>query len=91
MDAILDGFAELVASKLNDRLSSDSGSAGARKGAVRPRLLDVDQAALYIGRSKHSVYRMISDGLLPTVRADRRVFLDVRDLDTWIEANKCRN
>lgn len=31
---------------------------------------------------------MIAGGKLPVVRADRRVFLDVRDLDRWIDANK---
>jgi hypothetical protein len=31
---------------------------------------------------------MVSAGRLPIVRADRRVFLDVRNLDAWIEQNK---
>ncbi len=57
-------------------------------GAIAPRLLTVEQAATYLGRSKASVQHMVSAGRLPIVRADRRVFLDVRDLDTWIEQNK---
>jgi hypothetical protein len=31
---------------------------------------------------------MIACGKLPTVRSDRRVFLDRKDLDQWIEQSK---
>jgi len=31
---------------------------------------------------------LIAAGKIPVVRADRRVMLDVRDLDHWIEHNK---
>ena len=57
---------------------------------MKPRLLTVDQAAVYIGRTKEAVQHMISGGKLPTVRPDRRVFVDVLDLDAWIEDNKRR-
>jgi excisionase family DNA binding protein len=57
---------------------------------VRPRLLKVEQAAVYIGRTKDAIQHMIANGKLPTVRSDRRVFIDMRDLDAWIEENKQR-
>jgi len=53
-----------------------------------PRLLTVEQASRYIGRSKHAVEHMVSAGRLPVVRDGRRVLLDVRDLDGWIEDRK---
>ena len=31
---------------------------------------------------------LIASGKLPCVKADRRNFLDVRDLDAWIESSK---
>ena len=48
----------------------------------------MEQAATYLGRSKASVQHLISDGASPVVRHDRRVFLDVRDLDRWIDSAK---
>jgi len=91
LHAILDGFAELVASKLNQRINGSSlAPGGASKSAVPLRLLTVRQASDYIGRSTDAIYRLIANGTLPAVRSDRRIHLDVRDLDRWIEDNKCR-
>ena len=59
-------------------------------GKVRPRLLTVEQAAAYIGRTKDAIQHMIASCKVPTVRSDRRVFIDIRDLDSWIDENKHR-
>jgi excisionase family DNA binding protein len=83
LESLLDALAERVAEKLKPCMP---GAVSPR--FAEPRLLTVDQAASYLGRSKASVQHMISAGRLPIVRADRRVFLDVRDLDAWIEQNK---
>jgi excisionase family DNA binding protein len=83
MESLLDALAERVAEKLKP---STPGTVSQHPAA--PRLLTVDQAALYLGRTKTSVQHMVSAGKLPIVRADRRVFFDVRDLDAWIEHNK---
>lgn len=80
IETLLNDFADLVASRLADRVS-DSGS-------IRPRLLTVDQAASYLGRSKTSIQHLVSGNVLPTVRSDKRVFFDIRDLDAWIDQNK---
>jgi excisionase family DNA binding protein len=50
--------------------------------------MSIDEAAKYLGRSRAAVEHMTRSGQLPTVRGDRRVFLDVCDLDQWIEENK---
>jgi hypothetical protein len=81
LDGIIDAIAECVAAKIAGRTEG---------GPVSPRLFRVDQAALYIGRTKEAVQHMLSGGKLPTVRPDRRVFIDVRDLDSWIDDNKQR-
>jgi excisionase family DNA binding protein len=86
-DVLLDALAERVAAKVKSYMPSaippNSGRAA--------RLLTVGQAAAYLGRTKVSVQHMNSAGRLPIVRSDRRVFLDVRDLDAWIEQNKERS
>lgn len=83
LDLIIDALASRVAAKVAEHTQD---------GALplKPRLLTVEQAAVYLGRTKEAVQHMISDGKLPTVRSDRRVFIDLRDLDAWIEENKQR-
>ena len=54
---------------------------------VQPVLLDVKQAAVYLGRSEQSVQHLIFQKDLPVVRTGRRVHLHKRDLDAWIEQN----
>ena len=55
---------------------------------VQPVLLDVKQAAVYLGRSEQSVQHLIFEKDLPVVRKGRRVHLHRSDLDAWIEKNK---
>lgn len=56
---------------------------------VIKRLYSVKEAAAYLGRSEWSVRRLLWSGLLPEVRiAKRRVQVDIRDLDSFIEHNK---
>ena len=81
IDSLVEELAERVAAKVVERTQGAS-------GPVKPRLLTAGQAAVYMGRTKEAVQHMISSGKLPTVRSDRRVFLDIRDLDAWIEENK---
>jgi excisionase family DNA binding protein len=83
IESILDTLAESAASKISARIQAPT-----RSLAIQPRLLTVEQAAIYIGRSRRGVEHLISSQELPTVRHDRRVFLDVRDLDAWIESTK---
>ena len=55
---------------------------------VKPRLLSVEQAAQYLGRTPSAVYNMLSTGKLKRVGLDGRVYFDVQDLDRMIEAAK---
>jgi excisionase family DNA binding protein len=57
-------------------------------GRVQPALLSVKDAAIYLGRSEQAVQHLIFQKELPVVRAGRRVHLDRKDLDAWIEKNK---
>ena len=52
------------------------------------RLLTVEEAAEYLGRTVWGVREMIYSGKLPAVKIDRRVQLDVKDLERLIERNK---
>ncbi len=52
------------------------------------RLYTIPEAALYLGRTACAVREMVWAGKLPAVKCDRRVFLDVRDLDSFVEQHK---
>jgi excisionase family DNA binding protein len=84
MDPIVEmlakAVAEEVATKLKDQL--------VRPHAIEPALLTVKQAGVYLGRSEQSVQHLIFQKDVPVVRVGRRVHLDRRDLDAWIEKNK---
>lgn len=54
------------------------------------RLLSVREASTYLGRSIPALRELIWAGKLPIVRSDRRIFLDVQDLDKWIDSHKTR-
>jgi excisionase family DNA binding protein len=54
---------------------------------VQPVLLNVKQAAVYLGRTEQSVQHLIFQRDSPGVRMGRRVHLHRRDLDAWIEKN----
>ena len=55
----------------------------ARSISDRPqkRLYSIKEASVYLGRSVWAVREMIWAGKLPYVKADRRIFLDIYDLD----------
>ena len=61
-----------------------------RSSAVRPRLLGVREAALYLSLSHWTVRQLVWDGQLPAVRIGRRLLFDVRDLDALIDRSKRR-
>lgn len=80
-DLTFDGLLEALAEKLATKLSQEP-------SRLYPRLLTIDQAAVYLGRTREALQHLASSGKVPTVRADRRVFLDRLDLDKWIDENK---
>jgi len=52
------------------------------------RLYDLKEAAHYLGRPVFSVRGLIWKGALPYVKEGRRQYLDVYDMDRYIEQNK---
>jgi excisionase family DNA binding protein len=80
LEALLDAMAEKIVAKVRTEVG-----AGCLSATVAPRLLTVEQAAGYLGRSKEAVEHMVANAKFPTVRIDRRVFIDVHDLDRLIE------
>ncbi len=80
LDAIVDALAERVAERVAAKLD--------RSAAPAKRLFTVEEAASYLGRSKHAVYQMKSQGKLHAVADGARVLFDRADLNHWIEMHK---
>ena len=57
---------------------------------IAKRLYSIKEAAVYLGRSEWAVREMIWAGKLPYVKDGKRILLDIRDMDEWIEQNKTR-
>ena len=55
---------------------------------LNKRLYDLKEAAYYLGRPVFSVRGLIWKGALPYVKEGRRQYLDVYDMDKYIERNK---
>jgi excisionase family DNA binding protein len=60
----------------------------ARPPKLSRRLYDIQAVADYLGTSSWTVREMIWRGDLPCVRIGRRQYLDIRDVDRFIEQAK---
>jgi excisionase family DNA binding protein len=76
LDALADAIAARVAARLNK--------------SEEPRLMSVNEAAVYIGRTPKALRHMIAGGTVPAIREGTRVHLDRADLDRWIEMRKVK-
>ena len=83
IDSLVQAIADRVMAKIRPELSG-----GVPSSRVQPALFSVKEAAVYLGRSEQAVQHLIFQRDLPVVRVGRRVHLDRRDLDAWIEKNK---
>jgi excisionase family DNA binding protein len=54
------------------------------------RLLNVREAAKYLGTTEKTLYSKVWRREIPFVKLGRSVRFDIRDLDAMIEANKLR-
>lgn len=81
---LVDRLAEGIADRVTRKLSQQP----VQPQAYSRRLLSVADAAPYIGRSKRALEHLMADRVLEPVRQGRRVFLDARDLDRWIDESK---
>ena len=52
------------------------------------RLFTIKEAGKYLGRSTYSVRTLIWNGQLRIVKNGKKMWLDVMDMDAWIEKNK---
>lgn len=61
-----------------------------RKKDIRPqkRLFSLEDTSIYLGCSMGFIKSMLDNGKLPFIRDGKRVFIDIRDIDIWIERNK---
>lgn len=57
---------------------------------VQKRLYSIAEAAQYLGRSSWAVRHLIWSGKLAEVRSGRRVHLDIKDMEAFIERIKFR-
>jgi excisionase family DNA binding protein len=52
------------------------------------RLMNAEEAAVYLALSPKTIYNMVEAGQLPPVRHGKRIMLDIQDLDAWIRMSK---
>jgi len=52
------------------------------------RLFSIPEASFYLGRSVCALREMLWAGKLPYIKDGRRILLDIRDMDSWVEKNK---
>jgi len=52
------------------------------------RLLSVEETATYLCLSVREIYNMISTRELTGVRHGKRLMVDIRDLEKWVEEHK---
>src|ERR1700733_14622383 len=86
-DATLGVLVDAIAAQVAARVKAEL-LAQLHPAPVQAALLSVKDAGIYLGRSEQSIQHLIFDRELPVVRVGRRVHLDRRDLDLWIEKNK---
>lgn len=55
---------------------------------VRQRLYDLKMAATYLGRPVWSIRELIWKGALPVVKDGRKLYVDLYDMDQYVERNK---
>lgn len=69
-------------------VNTPSKKAQGTAGVIPKRLFSIKEAAVYLGRSVWAVREMLWAGKIPFVKDGRRMLLDIRDMDTWIESSK---
>ena len=77
---------------MGSKTKTDKGFKKAQ-GIVNPlhkRLFDLKEAAIYLARPVYSVRTLIWKGALPVLKDGRKLYLDIVDMDTYIERSKER-
>lgn len=55
---------------------------------LNKRLYDLKEAAYYLGRPVFSVRTLIWNGALPCIKDGRKQYVDIYDMDAYVEKNK---
>lgn len=63
----------------------------AKSGSALRRLLTIDEAAAYLCVSKRSFYKLVEAGEVRKVPIGARRFIDVQDLDDYVERIKAES
>lgn len=72
----LDALAKAIAERLTNH------------AVLVPRLLDLEQAATYLGMTKDALKHKALSGKIPSVKIDAKWRFDREDLDHWIAVHK---
>jgi excisionase family DNA binding protein len=75
-DAMIEAIAEAVALKLE------------RMNGVQQRLMEIEEAAKYLGMTVPALRHKVATGEIPVVRIDNKLRFDRRDLDRYIDQAK---
>jgi len=59
--------------------------------ALQKRLYSIKEGAVYLGRSVWAVREMLWAGKMPFVKDGKRILIDIRDMDNWIDQCKTRS
>jgi excisionase family DNA binding protein len=78
---LIEDLADRVAKRVSEKLTSSP-------QRVEKMLYNVDEAAIYMGRSESSIRHLIEDRDLPSVKNGGRVQVYKRDMDEWIEKHR---
>ena len=89
----VDGFYEIGGARQDGNVNSELSMALSKRVdrenyQGEKRLFNVPEAAKYLGMTEWGIRGLISDGKIPSVRNGRRVFLDIEDMNRWIEESK---
>ncbi len=58
------------------------------KDPLRKRLYTIEEAAGYLGRCPWGIRELIWKGKIPFIQDGRKYYLDIKDLDQYIEKQK---
>ena len=58
---------------------------------IAKRLYTLAEASIYLSRSEWTIGDMVRKGILPYIQDRDRKFIDIKDIDNWIRANKKRD
>jgi excisionase family DNA binding protein len=79
-------FIEQLAQALAARILPQVQNANGNKSY--PRLMNVKQAAAYLGRSRSALFHLVARREIPCVKHGRNLRFDRLELDKWIERHK---